>query len=286
MRVKKFKNNEYILEQGVWVRNPFKEAREVDINSLAKEESILFLKNEFENIRTSYLQMDDDFDLRMDKVVIASDGYGWEERQLCLGLLSNKDVKTIGVNGSLARWTMVGDGAKYKRTMTFYLVNNPYPECMGYLPRSHNYYPNIVASVRTYPKFLGSYRNQPFLYNPTPDADYCGVCQKEVNSTLDDYRNPICAAISLAVKRGAKKILLLCCDESFKEERPGAEKMSNGMFQYPQQIKCQRIIDKQLYWLKAGGVEVADCSSGIELANATYIEPEGVCKFFDKDSDE
>lgn len=286
MRIKKYRNNEYVLEEGVWVRNPFREAKPLDINSLAQVESALFLKNELQNIRTSYLQMEDDMDLSMEKVVVASDGYRWNERQFSLGSLSNKDVKVIGVNGSLAHWAMVGDAAKVKRTMTFYLANNPYPECMGYLPRSHRYYPNLVASTRTYPKFIKEYKNQPFLYNPTPDADYSGFGFRDVNAVLDDYRNPVCAAISLAVKRGAKKILLLCCDESFEEDRPGSERLGNGLFQYPQQIKCQKIVDRQIFWLREAGIKVGDCSSGIELTNATYIKPEGVVDFFDKETDE
>lgn len=280
MRVKKFKKNEYVLEEGVWVRNPFCEARPVDINSLVSGEQQMLLKNESENMRRPFLQMDDALDLHMESVVIASDGYDWTEKQFVLASLSNKFVKVIGVNGSLAKWSMVGDEAKLKRTMTFYVVNNPYPECMAYLPRSHKYYPNIVASTRTNPRFLSEYRSQPYLYRPTPDADYSGFAAGDVNAVLDDYRNPICAAVSLAVKRGAKKILLLCCDESFKDERPGAEKMPNGLFQYPQQIKCQKVIDRQAYWLREAGVHVADCSLGIKLNNATYIETENVAKFF------
>lgn len=286
MRIKKFKKNEYVLEEGIWVRNPFCEARPVDINSLTRGDQQMLLRNESENLRKPHLQMDDALDLHMENVVIVSDGYGWAERQLFLASLPSRSVKVIGVNGSLARWSMVGDAAPVKRTMTFYVVNNPYPECMAYLPRSHRYYPNIVASTRTNPKFLSEYRSQPYLYRPTPDADYSGFAAGDVNAVLDDYRNPVCAAVSLAAKRGAKRILLLCCDESFEDERPGAERMPNGLFQYPQQIKCQRVVDRQAYWLGAAGIRVGDCSSGVEMRNATYIKPEGIANFFDKDEDE
>lgn len=286
MRVKKFKNNEYVLEQGVWVRNPFCDGRPLDINSMAKAEAPTMLRNESHNLRSSYMQMDESVELRIENVVITSDGHGWSERQFALASLPNKSVRVIGVNGSLAKWGMVGEKASAKRTMTFYLANNPYPECMGYLPRVHRYYPNLVASVRTFPKFVSEYGSQPYLYRPTPDMDYSGSVRGEVNATLDDYRNPICAALSLAVKRGARKIALLCCDESFADERPGAERMENGLFQYPQQIKCQRIIDRQLFWLREAGIRVADCSSGVELKNAEYIRPEGLINFFDKDGDD
>ena len=284
MRVKKFKNNEYVLGEGVWVRNPFSSSRPLDINSLAKPDLSLLLANESANVRTNHMNMEDSSDLYMDNVVIASDGYDWEKRQFVLSELSNKKVKTIGINGSLAKWLMVGEKATVKKTMTFYLANNPYQECMSFLPRSHKYYPNLVASTRTNPRFLSSYKTPPYLYVPTPDYDYCGVGSEEVGSTLDDYRNPICAAISFALKRGAKRILLLCCDESFQENRPGSVAMPNGLHQYPQQIKCQRIVDKQLFWARKAGVQIGDCSSGIYLENAEYIKIDDVGKFLDKDN--
>lgn len=283
MRTKKFRNNEYVLEQGVWVRNPFCGGRPLDLNSMAKSEASMILENESLNIRSPHMQMDDNVDVSLENVVIASDGYDWGGRQMVLASISNKDAKVIGVNGSLAKWKMVGEEAAAKRTMTLYLVNNPYPECMGYLPRRHRYYPNIVASTRTYPKFLSEYKSQPYLYKPTPDLDYSGAGRGDVSESLDDYRNPVCAAISLAVRKGAKKIVLLCCDESFEDERPGSERMKNGLFQYPQQIKCQKIIDRQIYWLRRAGIMVADCSSGIELENAEYINPEGLVNFLCKE---
>lgn len=283
MRVKKLKNNEYVKEEGLWIRNPYCSGRPFDVNSLSKLEPDLLLRNEMDNVRSPHLQMDEFSELSMDKVVIVSDGYDWANKQLLLGDIPNKIVKVLGVNGSLSLWSMVGDSATVKRTMSFYVANNPYPECMGYLPRSHRYYPNIIASTRTYPGFISAYKNQPYLYRPTGDFDYSGFGWGEISMVLDDYRNPICAAISLAARMGAKKIALLCCDESFEDERPGAVKMENGLFQYPQQIKCQKIIDKQLFWLGKNGVEIRDCSSGIKLKNAKYINPEGLKDFFEKD---
>jgi len=247
MRVKKLKNNEYIKEEGLWIRNPYCSGRPFDVNSLAKEEPDLLLRNEMENVRRPHLQMDEFSELSMEKVVIVSDGYDWSNRQFVLGDIPNRTIKVLGTNGSLSRWLMVGDTAKLKRTMSFYVVNNPYLECLGYLPRSHKYYPNIIASTRTHPGFLSAYKNQPYLYKPTGDFDYSGLGGAEISMILDDYRNPICASISLAAKMGAKKIALLCCDESFEDDRPGAIKMENGLFQYPQQIKCQKIIDRQLF---------------------------------------
>jgi hypothetical protein len=285
-RIKKFKNNEYILQEGVWVRNLCREASPVDINSLGRKDMNLFLANESANMKVSSLQLDDLNPVDVRNLVILSDGYGWKEKQLVLGDLPNTMVKTIGVNGSLAKWEMVGDKAEIQRTMTFYLVNNPYPECTGYLPRRHRYYPNLIASTKTNPKFLNEYKSQPFLYKSTQDLNYSGIGPDQNCMSLDDYRNPVCAAISFAWRKGVKKMVLLCCDEAFQDERPGAVKMKNGLYQYPQQIMCQKIIDGQLHWLRRAGVRVADCSSGIEYANAAYIEIEGIKGFFEKEEDD
>lgn len=285
MRVKKFKNNEYIFRDGIWVRNLCKEVAPIDINSLGKDETELFLGNELINMRRSGLQLDDLNPVGLENLVIFSDGYGWKERQFVLGDLPNTTVKTIGVNGSLAKWEMVGDKAEIKRTMTFYLVNNPYPECMGYLPRKHRYYPNLISSTKTNPKFLGEYRSEPFFYKSTQNLDYSGISSDNCMS-LDDYRNPVCAAISFAWRKGVKKLVLLCCDESFEDERPGAIKMKNGLYQYPPQILCQKVIDAQLYWLRKAGVKIFDCSSGIEYENAEYIAIEGIKGFFEKEDND
>ena len=283
MRIKKFCNNEYLMAEGVWVRNPRSSGDAVDVNEFGKNELPLFLENETGNMRLSGMRIDDMDRSRLENVVICSDGYGWRERQKVLASLPNQKVKVMGVNGSLARWEMVGEKAESKRTMTFYLANNPYPECRSYLPVKHRYYPTLVSSTRTDPVFLKEYGSEPYFYRPTPDPNYSGIMEKGGHVRLDDYRNPVCAAISLAWRMGVKKMALLCCDESFEDERPGAVKMNNGLYQYPQQIKCQRVIDAQLYWLKQAGVEIADCSSGVEYENAAYINFKDMDSFFTRD---
>jgi hypothetical protein len=281
MRVKKFRNNRYLLAEGVWVRDPFCKSKAIDINLMGSHEINLFVSNETKNITSPHMQMDDMGELLAENVVIVSDGFEWESRQLVLGTLPSSKVKVFGVNGSLAKWSMVGESTNVKRTMTFYVVNNPYPECMSFLPKRHRYYPNLVSSTRTFPKFLENYSNQPYFYSPTTNINYAALGTSGTH--MDDYRNPVCAAVSLAVRNGARKILLLCCDQAFKDGRPGSVKMANGLYQYPQQIMCQRIIDKQFFWLKQSGIKTGNCSYGIEYENAEYISHEGILDFFCSD---
>ena len=94
---------------------------------------------------------------------------------------------------------------------------------------------------------------------------------------LDDYRNPICAAINLAFHFGVKRLMLMCCDESYSQERPSCVKLHNNLYTYPQHIISQKIIDANLYWLthqKDKPVEVVNFSHGIEYVNAQYINEE------------
>ena len=279
MRTKKYKNNEYVLAEDVWVRNPYGDAEPVDVNDLSNDELDLFLRNETKNISAKDIKTDGMNDEPIENVVICSDGLLWDERQMVLAELPNKKVKVIGVNGSLAGWRMVGDLSDRKRIMSFYLVNNPYRECSSYLPRRHRYYPNLIASTKTCPEFLANYQERPIFYRATRDINYSGL-PRDGCMVLDDYRNPVCAAVSFCVARRVKRLALLCCDEAFGEERPASVRMKNGLYQYPQQIKSQRIIDRQFHWLKAKGVQLADCSSGEEYENATYIKPEELASFF------
>ena len=126
---------------------------------------------------------------------------------------SEWDVVVIGVNRSLARWDV-----KAGRGMDYFVANNPYAECMSCLPAGHTHFPPCVASVRTNPDFLTRYRGPKFRYHPTCEDGF--VHPGSPAGTLDDYRNPVCAAIAVAHRMRATRLLLVCCDESFADERP------------------------------------------------------------------
>jgi hypothetical protein len=282
MRIKKINKNNYILSKdNVWVRDFCSVKSGPDINKLYATENELWIENEFKNLRKSKLDLPLD-QLNYENIIICSDGFDWQNKQKIIGKLPNSLVKIIGTNGSLSKWEMVGEKAEIKRSMNFYFVNNPYSECLGFLPRKHNYYPSIISSIKTNPKFIENYKNQVYFYKPSEDGEY-STYPNLINLVLDDYRNSICGAISLAWKLGVKKLLLFCCDESFKEFKEGSVQMENGYFQYPQQIMAQNIIDKQLYWLKQHNVEIFDHSKGIKYENAGYIDEESIFSFFTKE---
>lgn len=270
-------NQYYLTPQNLWVRNfcleqvPF-----VDINKTIKsEDHFVFLENEVRNSQNKYVWIDTE-DFNMTNVVIVSDGYGYEKKQQLLAKLP-KDVTIMAVNGALAKWNIP------TRIPSWYIVNNPYEECMRFFPRRLRILPKVVASVRTNHNFMTLYRGQKYRYYPVNEKQYASLGQKDVSWQVDDYRNPICAAIHIAVKYGALKILLFCCDNSFELERPGAEKLNNGLYQYPQQNIVNGLIDGQFFWLKSHpyfDYELGNCSSGKDYEFAEYISEEKIFSFF------
>jgi hypothetical protein len=92
--------------------------------------------------------------------------------------------------------------------------------------------------------------------------------------------NPVCASIVLAYKFGVKRLMLFCCDGAFAEERPGAEKLPNGKWIYPQQRMGHSVVDGTLHWYAQQKVKLRDHSSGPEYNDTHYISEDEVVGFF------
>jgi len=281
MRIKSVKKskNEYISAGGVWVRNFAKiDAHYVlEDNMLYTEDVDQVLHNERSN-HTLNLGMISDERFFFSKVVIVSDGYDFAKKVECLRQLPDKDICVIAVNKALKKWPLVG--VENPRSINFYVVNNPYNDAKFYLPQ--RYFPACLASTRTNYDFLSNYPGLRYLYEPTPERGF-GYKKQQVYF-VDDYRNPISAAMSLSYRFGAKKVMLLSCDDSFDQEKPGAVRLDNGLWTYPQHLRSQEILDAQAYWLKQAGIQIADYSAGAEYKNAAYIKDDGgVKEFFTED---
>jgi hypothetical protein len=277
MIIKKHKSgNEYIRAEDVWIRNLTKIGlMPTNISHMfSKEDYGLVLKNVQMNL--NYPKISDE-KIIFKKIVIVSDGYKFDERHKFLSKLP-KDVGIIAINKALSKWTLTSANipVQDRRTINAFVTNNPYEECLSQMPsNTSKYYPTCVASIRTNHVFLKKYLGDVYTYVPTPEELF-GLEHKE-SYYIDDYRNPVCAAISLAHQFKANKILLLCCDDSFEDNRESSVRLPNGLYTYPQHIKSQKIIDANLYWLthqEENKVEVLDFSSGIDYVNSVYINSE------------
>lgn len=278
MRIKKHSNkNKYLsTDSGIWVRDFCASAKRYeDINHLIlqKDFSIL-LNNELENRKGRYSNIDNE-NIVMHNIVIVSDGYDFEDKQEILANLPD-DVFIIGTNKALKRWSLMG-----RKTMNYYVVNNPYVDSMSFLPEK--YFPKCISSTRTYFEFLKKYRGIKYTYFPVSEECYSGL-NIDSSYKIDDYRNPICAAIGLAYKFGVQKLVLFCCDTSFEDNRPGAEKLENGLWIYPQQKVSHELIDANLYWLSTQNVKICEHTNGYKFNNATYIKEENIIGFFKDDN--
>lgn len=280
--------NEYIRAGDVWVRNFVTE----DISPLHithmfdRQDYALVLRNE--ELNKNYPKISDE-KIQFKNIVIVSDGYDFDRRHLFLNKLP-KDVAILAVNKALRRWQLMNHKllGNERRTINGFVVNNPYDECLNNLPSSYSkYYPTCLASLRTNYNFLKKYAGDIYTYTVTPEK-FFGFEKKETYY-IDDYRNPICAAIGFAYQFKAEKVLLLCCDDSFKDKRDFSIQLDNGLWTYPQLLKSQEIIDANLYWLTHHGkweVKVRDYSSGKEYVEAAYISnEEEALEFFTNNED-
>lgn len=273
----KNKNNYYYAKNGLWVRDFSKKSVvPIDINNLMDDSNIkLILDNELSNKMQKIDHIDaENFTHR--NIIIISNGFNIQKKQELIDTLPN-DVIIMGVNGIFNEW-------KSRRRIHYYIINNPYKDCLTWLPKQ-KIGTRCIASTRTYPEFLKKWNGMIYQYLPTISEKYSGY-PTESSISIDDYRNPICAAINLAFRFGVKKLLLFCCDDSFKEEKISAEKLANGLWMYPQHRTAYNLIDGCLYWLSKNNIKVGDHSSGLNYTNASYINANELTKFFKDEGDE
>lgn len=273
MKIKKHKNkNEYALSKsGIWVRDFTKPLiKGLDINNLISIPDMqIMLENEIKNYDRLYQKIETE-DFTHEKIVIIGDGYNNKDKQKLLDGLP-PDVTVIGVNKSFAYW-------ESSRRLNYYVVNNPYEECLFYYPSTVRVWPKCIASTRTNHEFLKNYRGTAYTYNAVADEVYSGA-RTESSYFVDDYRNPVCAAICLAYRFKVKRLLLLSILDLYEQERPGTES-HNGLWIYPQQTMAQSIIDTNLYWLQKAKINVAYNDSGPDYEFASYINDSEVKGYF------
>jgi hypothetical protein len=277
MRIKKHENgNEYLLtESGVWVRNFTLEVAPIDINNVTNRDDYgSIAENEIKNNNLEMSEIDTD-KIHHNSAIIVSDGFDFVSKQHLLSKIPD-NVIVIATNRSLAKW-------KVNRKIDYFLVNNPYSECMLQMPK-HRYFPPCVASSRTYHEFLKEYDKKEgaiYKYSSVREKGFSPSNNKEL-CVIDDYRNPVCAALGLVYKLGVSKVMLFCCDNAFAEERPGAEQLPNGKWIYPAQRIGHSIIDGMLYWYsKIPKSKFCDHSSGPEYKYAHYITEEDISNFYE-----
>ena len=275
MRIKKFRSNEYIRAGGVWVRNfTLNKVKPLGISHMySNDEHHIVISNENQNRVHSNIA---DEKLEFNRAVIISDGHNFRWKHLLISKLP-RDILVLAVHRAAKNWKLMSPELppEHQRPINALVANNPFPEAMSDMPPM--YYPTCVASSRTYYPFLKKYPGNVFVYEPIPEDEF--GTEKAEKYFIDDYRNPICAAIGLAYRFGVTDLMLISCDYAFPQEKEFAEELPNGLWSYPQQLQAQEIIDANLHWFanredEDREIRVADWSDGAKYANATYISSE------------
>jgi hypothetical protein len=265
------KNNYFITKSGNLVRD-FSFGVPIDVNNYAKDEYSLFLENELALLSYNLPKINSE-KYNFKNAVIVSDGPDLKQN---LELLRNINAIIIGVNGSLNHWDS-------SIKMDFYLINNPTSVSMGFSSKA-SYFPPCIASTRTFPEFVKRHKlkkGNVYLYCPSPFSEYNSNLHSCV--AMDDYRNPVCGALSLCNFWGVENILLFSCQDYYKEERPVTLKTEDGNFIYPQQVVANEFVDAMGYWFKNkkySECKLGEFGGGQVLSNFDKIKKEEVSSFF------
>lgn len=254
--VKKHANrNEYFKVDNLWVRNfAKKHVKPIDLNNLYEEKDIKeLIDNEIRNNKLNLPSIGNE-DLSFDKMIIVSDGFNFQEHAEIFNLLP-ENCCIITTNQALRLWKAIV-------FPTFYLILNSNEQAMTLLP--DKVFPKLISSRRSYHQFLCNYKNIIYFYDPVPDSYYQSFLTKESILLVDDYRNPICAAINLASYFKVSKLYLAFCSHAFKEYRDGTTKIDDGIYQYPQQRLADKIVDANLFWYKASNPNIQIYHTGVK----------------------
>lgn len=222
--------------------------------------------------RTYNLPMIDRESITSPHVVVVSDGTDLQAVLPLVNVLSKQKTLIIGVNNSLSAQEF------FPR---YYLSNHPGEESLSLIPRQR-VLPNLIASCRTNSSFVRKYRQRggvAFVYVPTPSHRFSSNLFKS-NFTIDDYRNPICAAINFAYRWGAMRFTLFAPHDYYSESKAGTQKIRDGVNIYPQQTTAHNYVDGCLYWLREHGCETTAVTSGPIFSNATTLMPHEAEDFF------
>ena len=236
--------NQYLLtsDNKIWVRNfGINHAAPLDLNNLYAEHEIeTIITNEIINSyhKNATYEPEELFDKN---VFIISDGFNFENTLKIINSIEIENPYIILTNNALKLWNV----DKYLPSL--FVVNNPYKDCIANINK--RIFPRLLASTKTMPEFFKYYNYKAgiYVYHSPPQKNYQAPIKNDYSKYIDDYRNPICAALINCFYGNAKKIYLMSCSEGYKEPRNGTS-LVNEIYQYPQQKLADQIIDLNIFW--------------------------------------
>ena len=257
--------NEYIGVEEYWIRNFGKPSvSPIDINNLYDDKEIyILIDNELKNSKINMPNLLEE-NFSFDNVLIINDGFGFDKHADLLSDLTD-DWCVICIRNAARYWQAV-------KFPDFLLVQNPFNTCLSQMPDRQ--FPKLIVSRRTNTRFVVGYRNVKYVYDAVCDRKYQSPYAKASKTYIDEYRNPICAAIGCAFNFNAKNIFLAYCSDAYKETRPGSIEISENLFCYPQQVLANKIVNANLFWQKFTNINCNIFYTGVKnsFTFAKYLQ--------------
>jgi hypothetical protein len=247
--------NQYVLvDPNIWVRNFTKKvAKPVDINNLYNESEYENLtNNELASSIYNYPYLEEGF-FQNKNVVILCDGYGYKESKQYVEKLNSQNYFIICLNTTLSLWE------NKNRTPDLFLNNNSTKDCLRHANNKISV--PCVCSTRVNMDFYKEHRGPIRRYGITESLNLHFDRLPGQTIRLDEYRNPVCAAVHLCWVNNIKNIILVGCTNGTIEEKMGTIKYGN-LYKLPSQKISDEIIDAMLMWYISANKEATICSIG------------------------
>lgn len=253
----------YILSKnGYWVRNFFSDIGDYKFDYYNHD--IKELTNNEIMIKSLNIPSIDKEIIRTEKIAIISSGTDIENCRNIIKKLINKKYFLLGVNDILNKGIFPN----------YYINCDTTNYCIRHIPKKARILPQLIVSSKSCAEFVKLYKSKGsvYYYIPTMNSKY--NLKNKSSYTIDDYRDPICAAINFA-SRWSTDIVLISPQNFFKEMKDGMEKIDDNKYIYPQQKISHYFADSLCYWAKEeGGCDISVVSTGMKYENANNLSIE------------
>jgi hypothetical protein len=256
--------NVYLKKDSFWIRNPNGIGSiPQDINNMYSEIEIRKnIENEIYNSKLNIPNIETET-FEWENVIIVSNGYGFknDHADLLDGFPNSRKSIVISVNNTPRFW-------ESKRLPNYYITNNLNDFS------NFKFLPILIAGKRSDPVSIVKYKNMKYFYSHTPSNNFKSPSDTNSLLYIDDYRNPICAAISCCNHYKVKNLILAFCSEGYENKKDGMEYISDNVYMYPQQKLANSIINGMLFWYLVNNPQSKIFYTGLKnsFSLAKYID--------------
>jgi hypothetical protein len=256
--------NVYLKCDSFWIRNPnVIGSVPQDINNVYSDNEIkTYIENEIYNSKLNIPNIETET-FEWETVIIVSNGFGFKNnhQELLDKFPNSRKSIVISANNTPRFW-------ESKRLPNYYVTNNLNDFS------NFKFLPILIAGKRSNPLSIVKYRNMKYFYSHTPSYNFNSPSDRNSLLYIDDYRNPICAALSCCNNYRVQNIVLAFCSEGYDVKRDGMEYISDDVYMYPQQKLANKIINSMIFWYLVNNPQSKIFYTGLKnsFSLAKYID--------------